>query len=191
MPDRFTRIPTALEGPILIEPASFGDERGFFCETYRRSEFVALGILEEMVQDNHSRSRHGVVRGLHFQVGRGAGKLVRCARGTIWDVAVDLRRGSPAYGRWEGFELSDENMRMVYVPAGFAHGFCVLSDVADVLYKQDAYYANATERGIRYDDPEVAVGWPLPADELVPSRRDADAPLLRDVADDLPFAYVG
>jgi dTDP-4-dehydrorhamnose 3,5-epimerase len=191
VPDRFTRLPTTLEGPVLIEPAAFGDERGFFSETYRRSEFVALGIVEEMVQDNHSRSRHGVVRGLHFQVGRGAGKLVRCARGEIWDVAVDLRRGSPGYGRWEGFELSDENLRMVYVPPGFAHGFCVLSEVADVLYKQDAYYADATERGIRYDDPDVAIAWPLPVAELIPSQRDSEAPLLRDVADELPFAYVG
>ena len=191
MPDRFRQLETTLDGPILIAPASFGDERGFFAETYRRSDFVALGIPEEMVQDNHSRSRHGVVRGLHFQVGRGAGKLVRCARGTIWDVAVDLRRGSPAYGRWEGFELSDENLRMLYVPPGFAHGFCVLSDVADVLYKQDAYYAGATERGIRFDDPDVAVAWPLPVEELVPSQRDRDAPRLGEVAGELPFAYTG
>ena len=189
VPERFTSLPTTLEGPVLVEPAAFCDDRGFFIETYRRSDFVALGIVEEMVQDNHSRSRHGVVRGLHFQVGRGAGKLVRCARGTIWDVAVDLRRGSPTYAGWEGFELSDENRRMLYVPPGFAHGFCVLSDVADVLYKQDAYYSGATERGIRYDDPDVGVGWPLPVEELIPSRRDREAPLLRDVADELPFAY--
>jgi dTDP-4-dehydrorhamnose 3,5-epimerase len=191
VPDRFQRLENQLDGPILIAPNVIGDERGFFCETYRRNEFVALGIDEEMVQDNHSRSRHGIVRGMHFQVGRGAAKLVRCGRGAIHDVIVDLRRGSPSFGRWEGFDLTEENMRTLYVPVGFAHGFCVTSDVADVFYKQDAYYAGATERGIRYDDPDVGIAWPLPVEELVPSRRDMDAPLLRDVADELPFQYFG
>jgi len=184
------RIPTRLEGPILLEPAVHGDDRGFFIETYRRSAFMELGIQEEMVQDNHSRSRRGVVRGIHFSIGRGAAKLVRCARGTIWDVVVDLRRGSPSYGRWEGFKLSDENLRVLYVPVGFGHGFCVLSDVADVFYKQDAYYSAAVERGIRFDDPEVGIEWPLPAAELAVSERDASAPALADVAKDLPFAYL-
>jgi dTDP-4-dehydrorhamnose 3,5-epimerase len=128
---------------------------------------------------------------MHFQIGRGAAKLVRCARGTIFDVVVDLRRGSPTFGRWEGFELSDENMRSVYVPVGFAHGFCVTSDVADVLYKQDRYYNDATERGIKYDDPQVAIAWPLPVEELKPSQRDAGAPTLAEVADHLPFEYLG
>jgi dTDP-4-dehydrorhamnose 3,5-epimerase len=185
------RLETRLSGPILIEPKVLGDERGFFCETYRRSTFMGLGIEEEMVQDNHSRSGRAIVRGMHFQIGRGAAKLVRCGRGAIFDAVVDLRRGSPTFGQWEGFELTDDNARMLYVPVGFAHGFCVLSDVADVFYKQDRYYADATERGIRYDDPGVGIEWPLPVAELQPSQRDAPAPALADVADELPFVYLG
>ena len=191
MSDRFQLLETKIDGPLLIQPKVIGDERGFFCETYRRNEFMQLGIEEEMVQDNHSRSGKGIVRGMHFQVARGAAKLVRCGQGTIFDAVVDLRRGSPTFGQWEGFELSDDNMRSVYVPAGFAHGFCVTSDVADVLYKQDRYYDDATERGIKYDDPQVAIAWPLPVSELKPSQRDATAPTLADVADDLPFVYLG
>ncbi len=174
---------------MLIEPRVIRDERGFFCETYRRSTFAELGIEEEMVQDNHSRSGRGIVRGMHFQIGDGAAKLVRCASGTIVDVVVDLRRGSPTFGEWEAFELSAENMRIVYCPIGFAHGFCVLSDVADVMYKQSNYYADATERGIAYNDPDVAIEWPLPLEELIPSARDSSAPLLREVTDELPFVY--
>jgi dTDP-4-dehydrorhamnose 3,5-epimerase len=175
---------------MLIEPAVFGDERGFFVETYRRSVFAELGIGEEMIQDNQSRSRRGIVRGMHFQVGRGAAKLVRCGRGAILDVVVDIRRGSPTFGQWEGFELSDENMRIAYCPIGFAHGFCTLSDEADVIYKQSGYYADETERGIKYDDPDVAIAWP-PGLELMPSARDANAPLLREIAGELPFEYSG
>jgi len=185
------RLETRLDGPILIEPRVIGDERGFFCETYRREVYAELGIAEEMVQDNHSRSGRGIVRGMHFQVGAGAAKLVRCARGAIVDVVVDIRRGSPTFGEWEAFELTEENMRSAYCPVGFAHGFCVVSDVADVMYKQSSYYADATERGIAYDDPDVAIAWPLPAEELVPSRRDAAAPLLRDIEADLPFVHGG
>ena len=181
------RIETRLDGPILIEPKVLGDERGFFVETYRRSTYMELGIQEEMVQDNHSRSGHGIVRGMHFQIDRGAAKLVRCGRGAIFDAIVDVRRGSPTFGQWEGFELTDENGRMLYVPVGFAHGFCVTSEIADVFYMQSAYYAGETERGISYLDPEVAIDWPLPAGELVPSERDRTAPLLRDVAGELPF----
>ena len=190
MSDRFQLLETKIDGPLLIQPKVIGDERGFFCETYRRNEFMELGIEEEMVQDNHSRSGVGIVRGMHFQVARGAAKLVRCARGAIFDAVVDLRRGSPTFGQWEGFELTDENMRSVYVPVGFAHGFCVTSDVADVLYKQDRYYNDATERGIKYDDPAIGIAWPLPVSELKPSERDATAPTLAEVADDLPFVYV-
>jgi dTDP-4-dehydrorhamnose 3,5-epimerase len=181
-------LETRLEGPILIEPDVFGDERGFFCETYRRSVFAELGVSEEMVQDNHSRSRRGVVRGMHFQIGEGAAKLVRCPRGAIFDVLVDIRRGSPSFGEWEGFELTEDNLRIIYCPIGFAHGFCTLSETADVLYKQSNYYAGETERGIKYDDPDVGIRWPADL-ELIPSRRDATAPLLREVADDLPFVY--
>ena len=181
------RLDTRLEGPILLAPDVFGDERGFFCETYRRSSFMALGIHEEMVQDNHSRSRRGVVRGMHFSVGRGAAKLVRCGRGAIYDVLVDVRRGSPSFGQWEGFELSDENMHLLYAPVGFAHGFCVLSETADVLYKQDAYYEPDIDRAFKYDDPDVGIEWPLPVGALVPSERDATAPTLAEIEPDLPF----
>ena len=184
-------LPTRLDGPKLLKPRVFADERGFFMETYRRNVLADLGIGEEMVQDNHSRSGRGIVRGMHFQIGQGAAKLVRCGRGTIYDVVVDLRRGSPTYGHWEGFELSDENHHAVYCPVGFAHGFCVLSDVADVFYKQSNYYSDEFERGISYKDPDVAIEWPLPVDELQPSERDTNAPLLRDVADELPFQYGG
>ena len=181
-------LPTRLDGPILIEPVIYGDERGFFHESYRRNVYADLGIPEEFVQDNHSRSRQGVVRGMHFQIGRGAVKLVRCGRGAIVDVVVDLRRGSPTFGQWESFELTDENLHQIYVPIGFAHGFCVLSEVADVLYKQAPYYDGSIERGIAYDDPDVGIAWP-DGIELIPSQRDATAPRLRDVADELPFTY--
>jgi len=182
-------LQTRLEGPMLIQPVVLGDARGFFCETYRRSTFSELGITEEMVQDNHSLSRRGIVRGMHFQIEAGVSKLVRCARGQIMDVLVDIRRGSPTFGQWEAFVLSGQNMRILYCPVGFAHGFCVLSDEADVIYKQSGYYEPDNERGIAYDDPDVAIEWPLSVDELVPSHRDAHAPLLRDVADELPFEY--
>jgi dTDP-4-dehydrorhamnose 3,5-epimerase len=183
------RLPTTLDGPILIGPRIIGDERGFFCETYRRSMFADLGIPEEMVQDNHSRSRYGIVRGMHFQIGEGTAKLVRCARGAIYDVVVDLRRNSPTFGQWEGFELTEENLHLVYCPIGFAHGFCVLSETADVMYKQSNYYADETERGIAYNDPEVAIEWPLPFGDLIPSARDASAPRLSEIVDELPFFY--
>jgi dTDP-4-dehydrorhamnose 3,5-epimerase len=184
------QLPTRLEGPIVIAPTVYRDERGFFVETYRRTVFTELGIPEEMVQDNHSRSSRGIVRGMHFQVGRGAAKLVRAGTGAIYDAVVDLRVGSPTFGEWEGFELTEENMHMLYCPVGFAHGFCVVSDVADVMYKQDSYYADERERGIAYNDPDVGIQWPLPQEELMPSQRDAGAPLLRDIAKDLPFRYL-
>lgn len=182
-------VPTRLAGPIVVAPKVLGDERGFFVETYRRSVFRELGIPEEMVQDNHSRSGQGIVRGMHFQIGQGAAKLVRAGRGAIFDVVVDLRVGSPTFGEWEGFELTDENMHMLYCPVGFAHGFCVLSEVADVMYKQSNYYADETERGIAYNDPEVGIQWPLDADVLKPSQRDATAPRLSEIASELPFRY--
>jgi len=184
-------LPTRLDGPMLLAPKVLGDERGFFVETYRRSVFAELGIPEEMVQDNHSRSQHGIVRGMHFQIGRGAAKLVRAGRGAIYDVLVDVRVDSPTFGQWEGFELTDENMHMLYCPIGFAHGFCVLSDVADVIYKQSNYYADETERGIAYNDPEVGIEWPLTTEQLIPSQRDASAPRLSAIADELPFRYQG
>jgi dTDP-4-dehydrorhamnose 3,5-epimerase len=184
-------LPTRISGPILIQPPVFGDERGFFAETYRRQWHAQVSIpaTDEFIQDNHSRSGRGVVRGMHFHIGPGVAKLVRCARGRILDVLVDLRRGSPSYGEWEGFELDDESMRILYVPVGFAHGFCVLSDVADVIYKQTAYYDPDVERGIAWNDPDVGIRWPLPTAELVVSSRDSQAPLLRELAPELPFEY--
>jgi dTDP-4-dehydrorhamnose 3,5-epimerase len=184
------RLETRIEGPILIEPVVHGDERGFFHETYRKNVFAELGIHDDFVQDNHSRSSKGIVRGMHFQIGDGTSKLVRCARGSILDVLVDLRKGSPTFGEWEGFELTDENLHQLYVPIGFAHGFCVTSDLADVMYKIDAYYADETERGIKYDDPDVGIEWPSGL-ELQPSQRDATAPTLREIEDELPFRYEG
>jgi dTDP-4-dehydrorhamnose 3,5-epimerase len=187
------RLPTRISGLVLIQPSVHGDGRGFFVETYRRALQVDAGIpaADEFIQDNHSRSSRGVVRGLHFHVGTGVAKLVRCARGRIFDVVVDLRGGSPSFGEWEGFELDDDTMRILYVPVGFAHGFCVISDVADVIYKQTAYYDPRVERGIAWDDPEVGVRWPLPEAELVVSERDAAAPRLSEIAADLPFEYRG
>ncbi|HEY1597631.1 MAG TPA: dTDP-4-dehydrorhamnose 3,5-epimerase [Thermoleophilaceae bacterium] len=179
------RIDTRLAGPVLIEGVLHGDARGFFTETYRRDAFAQLGVDAEFVQDNHSRSSRGVLRGLHYQVGQA--KLVRCSRGSIVDVWVDLRRGSPTFGEWESAELSDENARQIFIPDGFAHGFCVTSDLADVTYKVSTYYDPSAEAGIAYDDPDIAIGWP--DIELSVSERDAGAPRLADVADSLPFVY--
>ncbi len=184
-------IPTPLPGLLALEPAAHPDERGFLVESYRRAWHAELGIPAEQlfVQDNHSRSTRGVVRGMHFQIGDGVAKLVRCARGRVLDVGVDLREGSPTYGRWAAVELDDESMRELFVPVGFAHGFCVLSEVADVLYKQTAYYDPQLERGIAWNDPDVGIEWPLPRGELIVSGRDAGAPLLRDIAGELPFRW--
>lgn len=180
-------IPTRLEGPVLLEPRVHGDARGFLVETFRADAFEAAGVDERWIQDNQSRSRRGVVRGMHFQVGEGQAKLVRCARGSIVDVVVDVRRGSPGFGEWEAVELDDERARMLYVPVGFAHGFCVTSEVADVTYKCSSYYDPELERGFAYDDPEVGIEWP--ALELAASDRDRQAPSLAEIADDLPFEY--
>jgi dTDP-4-dehydrorhamnose 3,5-epimerase len=180
-----------LPGLVVLEPAVHGDERGFFVETYREQWHGELGLGpgERFLQDNHSRSSRGVVRGMHFQIGAGVAKLVRCARGRILDVAVDMRKGSPTYGRWDGVELDEHSMRELFVPVGFAHGFCVLSDVADVIYKQTAYYDAAVERGIAWNDPDVGIEWPLPAEQLIVSERDAQAPTLAEIADELPFRW--
>lgn len=180
-------LPTRLEGPVLIEPVVHGDARGFFVETYRRTTLTELGIPEEFVQDNHSRSGGGIVRGMHFQPGMA--KLIRCVRGVIFDVLVDLRRDSSTFGEWEGFELGEENHRELYCPDGFAHGFCVLSELADVIYKTSSYYDPELESGFAYDDPDVAIAWP-PDTELVASRRDREAPRLADIADQLPFGSI-
>lgn len=172
-------VPTRLEGPLLIEPRVFPDDRGFFVETFRANRFEELGIGEAMVQHNHSRSVRGTLRGMHFHAGEGVSKVVSCPRGHILDVLVDMRPGSATFGEWEGFELDDENLRMLYVPAGFGHGFCVLSDVADVAYLQSAYYSPEVERGFSPLDPQVGIDWPVAPGDRILSERDLQAPALR------------
>src|SRR3954463_7997061 len=157
-------------------PDVHGDARGFFVETFRADAWAAEGVPTGFVQDNHSRSRLGTLRGLHFQTHPGQGKLVRVARGRVFDVVVDLRRGSPTFGEWEGMELDDVSGRMLWIPIGFGHGFLVLSEVADFVYKCTNYYDPATEAGIRFDDPAVGIEWPSGV-ELLYSERDASAPL--------------
>jgi dTDP-4-dehydrorhamnose 3,5-epimerase len=174
----FRRLPTEIEGVVLIEPTVHGDERGFLVETFRDSEMHNLGIEVDFVQDNQSRSAARVLRGIHMQ--RGQAKLVRCPRGRIFDVAVDLRPDSPTYKRWEGYELDDVDHRQLFIPAGFGHGFCVLSQTADVLYRLSSYYDPDLEGGIAWDDPEIAVHWPIP--DPVLSDRDRSAPRLAEVA---------
>jgi len=180
-------LDTRLDGPLLLEPQVHGDERGFFVECYRANALAGLGVHDSFVQHNQSRSGRGVVRGIHFSIGVGQAKLVRCARGSILDVVVDLRRGSPTFGEWEGHDLDDRALRQLYVPIGFGHGFCVTSDVADVVYMCSSYYDVEIERGIAYDDPDVGIEWP--DIELSVSARDAEAPRMADVAGELPFQY--
>ena len=179
------RLETKLDGVVLLEPEVHGDARGFMVETYHRDSWAELGIEVEFVQHNHSRSSQGTLRGLHFQTEPGQAKLVRCPRGRIFDVVVDLRRGSPSYGQWEGYELDDETHRQLFVPVGFGHGFAVLSDTADVTYLLSSVYDPATESGIAWDDPDVGVEWPI--DEPLLSERDKSAPCLAEVAETLPF----
>jgi dTDP-4-dehydrorhamnose 3,5-epimerase len=179
------RLETRLDGLVLLAPKVHGDERGFFVETYRADDWSRNGIPSDFVQDNQSRSRHGTLRGIHFQTNPGQGKLVRCARGRVFDVVVDLRRGSATFGEWEGVELDDERHLQLWIPVGFGHGFCVLSDFADFTYKCTTVYDPATEAAIRFDDPDVAIEWPDL--ELVYSERDRTAPRLADLADELPF----
>lgn len=181
-------LPTRLDGLVLIEPSVHADERGFFAETWRADRWPEHGVDAGFVQDNHSRSKRGTLRGMHFQTSPGQAKLVRCARGAVLDVAVDLRAGSPTFGEWEGFELDDVNMRQLFVPIGFAHGFLVLSDEADFTYRCSNYYDPATEAGIAFDDPDVGIAWPGDI-ELVVSERDRQAPRLAEVADSLPFRF--
>lgn len=183
-------LPTALPGVIVIEPVVHGDERGFFVETYRESALADLGITDHFVQNNHSRSSRGVIRGLHAQGGaHPQAKLIRCARGAIRDVVVDIRLGSPTFGQWEAWELDDARGLQLYCPTGFAHGFQVLSDVADVVYRCSDYYAPDDERSIAYDDPAIGVQWAdIPA---TVSERDQQAPSLDQVATELGFRWQG
>jgi len=176
----FTFRPLQLPEVILIEPRVFPDERGFFLETYKHSEFAANGIPETFVQDNHSRSVRGVLRGLHFQnPPRAQGKLIRVVRGAIFDVAVDIRPGSPTFGQWVGETLSEENQRMLYVPPGFAHGFLVLSDLADVTYKVTEEYAPELDSGVIWNDPNIAILWPLDGPPILSPKDAALPPLLQ------------
>jgi len=171
--------PTRLPEVLLIEPRVFGDARGFLFESWNEREFERSGIRARFVQDNHSRSGRGVLRGLHYQISRPQGKLIRVVAGEIFDVAVDIRRSSPNFGRWEGVRVNAESCKMLWIPAGFAHGFCVLSEFAEVLYKATDYYAPEHERCILWNDPELNIDWPLPgAPEL--SAKDAAGARLRD-----------
>ena len=174
-------IPTDIPEVLIIEPKVFGDDRGFFYESFNQRVWEeATGLKRSFVQDNHSRSAKGVLRGLHYQLPPAAqGKLVRCVVGEVFDVAVDVRKSSPTFGKWVGVKLSAENKRQLWMPEGFAHGFLVLSDVAEFLYKTTDYYAPEHERGIVWDDPELAIKWPLTEAPMV-SAKDKDAPFLRD-----------
>ena len=186
MPFRFQRL--EIPEVVLIEPKVFADGRGFFMETYKLSDFSEFGIKEPFVQDNHSHSVKGVLRGLHYQnPPKAQGKLVRVVRGEIYDVAVDIRKGSPTYGKWIGVVLSEENKLMLYVPPGFAHGFCVLSEVAEVVYKCTEEYDPVAEAGIIWNDPEIGIKWPIEAPIL--SEKDSKWPRLRDAINH--FVYVG
>jgi dTDP-4-dehydrorhamnose 3,5-epimerase len=177
----FTFQHTQLPGVVIVEPKVFADDRGFFIETYKRSDFVAGGIDVEFVQENHSKSVRGTLRGLHFQrAPKAQAKLVRAIEGEVFDVVVDIRKGSPTFGRWETVLLSAENRRSVYVPAGYAHGFCVTSAEAQVVYKTSAEYAPELEGGVRWDDPALAISWPITAPILSP--RDGRWPNLGELA---------
>jgi dTDP-4-dehydrorhamnose 3,5-epimerase len=173
------KIPTSLPGVVILEPRVFGDERGFFLESYNEKTFASLGIEERFVQDNHSSSRRNVVRGLHYQIKHAQGKLVRAVEGEILDVAVDLRRSSPMFGGWEAVRLSSENKRMLWIPRGFAHGFRVISEKAQVLYKATDYYAPEYERTLAWNDSDLKIDWEL-EDEPIVSAKDQRGTPLRD-----------
>lgn len=186
MPFSFQRL--EIPEVVLIEPKVFQDGRGFFMETYKFSDFAAFGIAERFVQDNHSRSKKSVIRGLHYQnPPKAQGKLVRAVVGEIFDVAVDIRRGSPTYGKWVGEKLSSENKRMLYIPPGFAHGFCVLSAEAEVVYKVTEEYAPEHEAGIIWNDPDIGISWPI-ANPII-SEKDAALPCLKEAEN--RFIYNG
>ncbi len=172
-------IKTEIPDVLILEPKVFGDERGFFLESYNKKSIEDAGIRHEFVQDNHSRSTRGVLRGLHYQIKQPQGKLVRVTVGEVFDVAVDLRKSSPTFGRWVGFELSAENKRMAWIPPGFAHGFLVLSDVAEFLYKVTDYYAPEYEQSIVWNDPDIAIAWPGNVSPVL-SVKDRNGKLLRN-----------
>ncbi|MBX7483957.1 dTDP-4-dehydrorhamnose 3,5-epimerase [Qipengyuania qiaonensis] len=174
-------IPCEIDGPLIIEPMVFGDDRGFFLESWNAEKFAASGLNIAFVQDNHSRSQKGVLRGMHFQNPGPQGKLVRVISGAVYDVAVDLRRGSPSFGKWIGVELSAENKRMFWVPQGFAHGFLTLEDDTDFLYKCDAPYSPQTEHSLAWDDPDVGIDWPTHGLEIQLSAKDREGKRIGEV----------
>ena len=176
--------PTHLSGVVLIHPDVYQDSRGFFTETYQARRYGEHGLPSEFVQDNHSRSMQGTLRGLHLQLTQPQGKLIRVIEGAIFDVAVDIRVGSPSFAQWVGVELTGENFKQLYVPPGFAHGFCVISDQADVSYKCTDYYLHGDEIGIAWNDPDIAIQWPITTPFLSP--KDANAFRLKDVLSRLP-----
>jgi len=182
-------IQTKLSGVIVFKPKRFGDSRGFFLETYREDVLKDAGVTEHFVQDNHSRSTKGVLRGLHYQLVQPQGKLVRVAQGEVFDVAVDVRVGSPTFGQSYGAILNEENMRMMYVSPGFAHGFVVLSDVADFIYKCTDYYHPQSEQGIAWNDPEIGIEWPISDVNL--SDKDSRNPALKKQPEELLPVYKG
>jgi dTDP-4-dehydrorhamnose 3,5-epimerase len=170
-------IPTAIPEVVLIEPRVFGDDRGFFYESWNQRTLVDLGIHAEFVQDNHSRSQRNVLRGLHYQIDHAQGKLVRVTAGTVYDIAVDLRRSSPTFGKWVGFTLSADDKRMAWIPPGFAHGFCVTSDWAEFLYKTTDYWSPAHERTLLWNDPQLGIPWPLDGEPVLAAKDKAGTPL--------------
>ena len=171
--------PTTLDGVVVVEPKVFPDERGFFMESFNARHFAAAGLPTEFVQDNHSRPTRGVLRGLHYQYPTWQGKLVRCLVGEFFDVAVDIRRASPKFGQWFGIVLSAENKKQLYVPPGYAHGFCVLSDVTEMAYKCTALYEPADDASLRWNDPEIGIEWPIQSPVL--SAKDSEAPMLQEI----------
>lgn len=176
-------IETKLPEVLLLEPKVFGDARGFFLESWNKQTFAERGLDLNFVQDNHSRSARGVLRGIHYQIKQSQGKLVRVVAGSVFDIAVDLRKSSPNFGQWVGYELSADNQRMLWVPPGFGHGFLVLSESADFLYKTTNYYAPEWDRGVRWDDPEIGIQWPLDALQgIAPqlSAKDQAQPMMKD-----------
>lgn len=180
----FKKVNTSIEGVYVIEPKVFGDNRGYFMETYSKEEFEEIGLYYDFVQDNQSKSKKGVLRGLHFQKENVQAKLVRCIKGEVFDVAVDLRPGSKTYGNWEGVKLSEENKKMFMIPEGFAHGFLVLSDEAEFVYKCTDKYNPSAEGGLRWDDPDVAIEWPmenLKPEDLITSEKDFKWPFLKEL----------
>lgn len=187
---KFKKVSTPIEGLYIIEPTVFGDNRGFFMESWNKKEFSEIGLDIDFVQDNHSRSKKGVLRGLHFQVKYPQGKLVRVVKGIVFDVAVDLRKNSPTFGKWYGVILSEENKKMFYIPEGFAHGFLVLSDEADFLYKTTEYYYPEYDAGVIWNDPDINIKWPFEEygiKEPILSEKDKKLPQLKEIVKKLEW----